>query len=454
MARKALPPGLRSRWPLALVREFRRDILAFLQMMAREYGDISFVQFGRRKVYLLNHPELVREVLVTQNKHFVKSRGLEFAKKLIGNGLLTSEGEFHLRQRRMMQPLFHRQRIAVYADIMSRYAWNYQERWHPGKEIDMAAEMMRLTLAIAGKTLFNTDVETDADEIGEALTTAMELFPLFTLPFYNLLDKLPLPSVRRFRKARRRLEATIYRMIAERRASGRDEGDVLSMLLQARDTETDGSRMTDRQVRDEAMTLLLAGHETTAIALTWTWYLLSEHPEVEARLVEEVRHVLGDRPATAVDVPRLPYTRLVLMESMRLFPPAYVLGRKPVVEVELGGYRVPRGAAVLMSPYLIQRDPRFYSEPERFIPDRWEGERMAALPKFAYFPFGGGPRICIGERFAWMEGILVLATIARRWRFRHVPGHPVALRPLITLRPRYGMRMIAELRHGQAARAA
>jgi cytochrome P450 len=305
--------------------------------------------------------------------------------------------------------------------------------------------MNRLTLAIAGKTLYGADVAAEADEIGGALTTALEAFKRLTNPLGPLLDRLPLPTTLRVRRASERLDATIYRMIDVRRRSGEDRGDLLSMLLAARDDEGDGGGMTDRQLRDEALTLFLAGHETTANALAWTWHLLAHHPDAEARLHAELDAVLAGRLPAADDLPRLPYTRAVLAESMRLYPPAWTIGREPLEEFEAGGYRIRAGSVVLVSPWITHRDPRWWTEPGRFDPERWTPEREAEQPRFAYFPFGGGPRKCIGEGFAWTEGILVLATLAQRWRLRHAPGTQVGRQPLITLRPT-GLEMVAEPR--------
>ena len=439
---RADPPGPRRRVPALNAIRLGRDPLGFLVDLARRYGDIARVPLGAETLYLFNHPDLVRDVLVTNHRNFHKGRGLERAKMLLGSGLLTSEGEFHLRQRRLAQPAFHRQRVAAYGATMAAYAAARRDRWCAGAVIDAHREMMALTLAIVGKTLFDANVEHEAAEIGEALATTFESFQFgFFLPFGELLERLPLPATRRFRKARARLDATIYRLIEERRRSATDRGDLLSMLLLAQDTEGDGGGMTDLQLRDEAMTLFLAGHETTANALTWTWYLLSQHPEVEARLHAEVDAALGGRLPTADDLPALPYTRMILAESMRLYPPAWILGRRALAPFEAGGYQIPARSIVLMSQFVMHRDARWFPDPERFDPERFSPERQAERPKFAYFPFGGGPRVCIGEQFAWMEGILALATIAQRWRLSLVSGHPVALQPIITLRPKFGMRM-------------
>ena len=437
-----VPPGPRRRVPALNALRMGRDPLAFLTDLAQRYGDIARVPLGAETLYLFNHPDLIREVLVTQHRNFHKGRGLERARMLLGTGLLTSEDEFHLRQRRLAQPAFHRQRVAAYGATMAAYAAVRRDRWRAGAVIDAHREMMALTLAIVGKTLFDADVEHEAAEIGEALATTFEAFQFgFFLPFGELLERLPLPATLRFKKARARLDTTIYRLIEERRRSGADHGDLLSMLLLAQDTEGDGGGMTDLQLRDEAMTLFLAGHETTANALTWTWYLLSQHPAVEARLHAEIDAALGGRLPTADDLTALPYTRMVLAESMRLYPPAWILGRRAVAPFEAGGYEIPARSIVLMSQFVTHRDARWFPDPERFDPERFTPDRQAQRPKFAYFPFGGGPRVCIGEQFAWMEGVLLLVTIAQRWRLSLVPGHPVALQPIITLRPKLGMRM-------------
>jgi cytochrome P450 len=299
--------------------------------------------------------------------------------------------------------------------------------------------MMRLTLWIVGKTLFDANVLAEADDVGGALTMVMRDSHARRRALVHVPATWPTPHNQRLRAARAQLDATVYRIIAERRQSGEDRGDLLSVLLRTRDQDV-GGFMTDQQVRDEAMTLFLAGHETTANALTWTWYLLAQHPDVEARLHAEV-DALGHGLPTAADLPRLAYTRMVLAESMRLYPPAWGMGRRALADVQIGGYTIPAGSLVLVSPYVTQRDARFFPDPGRFDPERWTTEAQAARPRFAYFPFGGGARQCIGEQFAWTEGILALATISRRWRLRLVPGHPVALHPLITLRPRHGMRM-------------
>ena len=439
------PPVFPQRFPGQALLLFRRDPIAYLRRATSECGDIVRLPLSRHPVYLVNDPDMIRDVLVTHQKQFKKGRGLEQIKRLLGEGLLTSEGEFHLRQRRLMQPAFHRQRVAAYAEAMTRYAAQTRERWRDGETLDVHAEMMRLTLAIVGKTLFGAEVEAEAAEIDGALGEVIGLFHLLQLPFSDLLERLPLPAVRRFRSARARLDATIYRLIARHRATGEDRGDLLSMLLAARDEE-DGGRMSDEQVRDEALTLFLAGHETTANAMTWTWYLLSQHPEVEARFHAELDDALAGRMPTEADLPRLPYTRRVFSESLRLYPPAWIIGRRLLTGYAMGGYTLAARSIVLPCQAVTHRDPRFWPDADRFDPDRWTPEAEASRPKFAFYPFGGGPRVCIGEQFAWMEGILLLAAIGQSWRLRLAPDQRVATQPIVTLRPRYGMRMRLESR--------
>jgi len=437
------PPGPKiSRWA-SLTYRFSADPLNFLTTLARTYGDLASYRMGGELIFFANHPQYIRDVLVTHNRNFTKSRGLERSKRLLGNGLLTSEGAFHLRQWRLMQPAFHRERIASYGRTMVAYADQMRRAWSNGAVLDVSQEMMRLTLSIAGKTLFDVDVESQAAEVGRALTDVMASFWLTMMPFADLLERLPVGRPRRARLARQRLDAIIYNLIADRRSNARDRGDLLSMLLLAQDDD-DGSTMTDQQVRDEAMTVLLAGHETTANALTWTWYLLSRSPDAEAKMHAEVDRVLRGHLPTVADIPSLPFVEHVVTEAMRLYPPAWVIGRRTIEPYPMGGYLAPARTIVLMSPWVMHRDARFFPEPERFNPERWTREFKAALPKFAYFPFGGGPRQCIGESFAWMELVLVVAAIAQHWTLRLVPGHPVVPQPLLTLRTKYGMRMTPE----------
>ncbi len=447
------PPGPTNPPIIGNLRPFRSNPLKFLCSAAAKYGDVVYFKVVTQELYLVSHPDLVRDILVTNQNNFVKSRALQRAKILLGEGLLTSEGQHHLRQRRLVQPAFHRERLAGYAAAMSEYAMRRRERWHPGEVMDVSVEMAQLTLGVVAKTLFSADIEAEAPEIGATLTTILQLFRVLLTPFWEYLDKLPLPSKRRFDKARARLDATIYGLIRERRASGVDAGDLLSMLLMAQDEDAGG--MSDEQVRDEAMTLFLAGHETGANALTWTWYLLSQHPEVEQRLHQEVDTVLGGRAPRFTDVPQLRYTEMVLAEALRMYPPAWAIGRKAKADFKLGDFEIPAGSILIVSPYVVQRDARWFPEPDKFDPDRWAEEARNARPKFSYFPFGGGARVCIGERFAWMEGVILLAAIAQKWRFRLAPGEKAEPLPLVTLRVNNGLRMILELRskvHAQQER--
>ena len=439
------PPGPKNLPIIGNLYTFRSNPLQFLKNAARQYGDVVYFRVAAQHMYLVNHPDYVREILVNNQGNFLKSRALQRSKVLLGEGLLTSEGQLHLRQRRLVQPGFHRERLSGYASAMSGQAVRVRERWQAGNTMDVSVEMAQLTLSVVAKTLFSADVESEASEIGEAMTAALQMFQLLVMPFSEYLVKLPLPSVRRFEKARELLNSTIYGLIRERRSSGVDTGDLLSMLLFAQDEEKGGG-MTDTQVRDEALTLFLAGHETTANALSWTWYLLSQHPEVERRLHDEIDTVLEGREPELADVPQLRYTEMVFSEALRLYPPAWGIGRMVKAPFEIGGVEIPAKAICILSPYLIHRDARWFPEPEKFDPERWTPEAREARPKFAYFPFGGGARVCIGERFAWMEGVIVMAAIAQKWRLRLEPGQNVEPLPLITLRVKNGLRMTAEAR--------
>ncbi len=430
------PPGPRTLVPGRYLRAVQRAPIPFFARLAREYGDASMFSIGPQKIVFFNHPDLVRELLVTQNRFFHKSRVLQRSKIVFGEGLLTSEDPLHLRQRRLVQPAFHRDRIARYAEVMVERAARTRDRWREGQELDIHQEMMRLTLEVVAKTLFDADVESEAGEIGAALTRLIDLFPHLMNPLAPLLQKLPIPSTIRFRRAVERLDRTIYNIIGERRASGEDRGDLLSMLLLAQDVEGDGGGMTDQQVRDEAMTLFLAGHETTANALAWTFYLLAQHPDV----AETLRAHVASQPIAAADYPRLDFAEMVLAESMRHFPPAWAVSRLALEDVVIGDWLVPRGAVAVVCEAVMHRDPRFWPDSDRFDPTRFTPEAKATRPKFAYFPFGAGPRICIGESFAWMEGVLMLATLAQRWRMELL-SRDVEPQASITLRPKGGIRV-------------
>lgn len=435
-----IPAGPRSLFPGRFLRVMQRDPIPFFNGLARQYGDAVSFRIGPQVLVFLNHPDLVRELLVTQHRSFHKSLVMQRTKVILGEGLLTSEDEFHKRQRRLAQPAFHRERIARYAAVMVERAAAMREAWRDGTIVDIHQEMMHLTLSVVAKTLFDAEVEGEADEIGGALTNLIDLFPLLMNPFSPTLLKLPLPSTIRFRGAVKRLDRTIYGIIDERRASGEDRGDLLSMLLMAQDEEGDGGGMTDVQLRDEALTLFLAGHETTANALAWTFYLLAQHPDVLRELQRVLTSILGDRLPAAEDYPRLQYVEMVLAESMRLFPPAWAVSRYALEDVCLGGWEVPKGAVAIVSQSVLHRDSRFWSDPDRFDPTRFTPEAKAARPKYAYFPFGAGPRMCIGEGFAWMEGVLILATLLQKWTME-LRSRNVQPQASITLRPRGGISM-------------
>jgi cytochrome P450 len=439
-AQSELPPSAKADWIGGHFRSFRREPTEFLTRLSK-LCDITYFRMGPQPSYFLNHPHLVRDLLVTNNEKFIKGRALQRAKSLLGEGLLTSESAFHLRQRRMIQPAFHRARIAEYAKTMVEYGDRISGEWMDGEVRDIDREMMYLTLQIVGKTLFGAEIGDEADEVGKSMTTLVSMFDFLLIPFSEWLEKLPLPHVRRLHGARDTLNSIIYSIINERRKTGEDKGDLLSMLLLAQD-EDDGGTMDDEQVRDEALTLFLAGHETTSNALTWTWYLLSQNPEAESRFHEEIDRLPSDRPLVFDDLAELRYTESVLAESMRLFPPAWAIGRLAKEEHSFNGYVVPPKALVLVSPFVMHHDPRFWDDPASFRPERWlEQSVKEATQRYVYFPFGGGIRRCIGESFAWTEGILLLATIARHWKFRLVPEQKIGLRPVITLRPKFGMKM-------------
>jgi cytochrome P450 len=417
--------------------DYAKDPLGFMTR-SLEWGDIVRLRFGPRAVAFINHPDLIEQVLVTQNKSFSKHEGIRRGRLLLGDGLLLSEGDFWRRQRRLAQPAFHRDRLATYSQVMVEQTDRMLATWRDGERRDVHAEMMHLTLSVVAKTLFNHDVTGETDTVGKALTVALHEWNR-SMSRPDMLNKLPIPPVRRYRQATAELDAIVYRIIAERRASGDDPGDLLSMLLSARDD--DGSGMTDKQLRDEVMTLFLAGHETTANMLAWTWYLLTQNPAVAAKLRAELDEVLGGRLPTLEDLPRLPYTEMVITESMRLYPPAPGVGREALEDVEVGGYLIPKGMSLFAMSWVMHRDPRNFEEPLVFRPERWADGLAKRLPAFAYFPFGGGPRLCIGKSFALMEGALMLAAIAQRFAMRLAPGARVEPATAITLRPKYGMPM-------------
>jgi cytochrome P450 len=423
---------------------FRNRRLAWQMRLMNEFGDICRTSIGPFPAMVISSAELAQSVLVENAAHFVKSRGLQVTRPLLGNGLLTSEHEFHRRQRKLISPGLQHRRVGTYAGVMASFAEAAQAKWKDGETIDASAAMMKLTLAIAGKTMFDADLEAEASEIGQALTIANRAVSEQITSILPAPLSWPLPRNWPVKRAIRRLERTVYQMIADRRASGRDPGDILSMLLAAEE-EGSGSKMTDVEVRDETMTLFLAGHETTANALAWTLYLLSRHADIHARLRAEVDGALSGRTPAFEDVPRLPYTLRVLKESMRLYPPAYILGRQATSDVDIGRYRVPKKMTVFINVYGIHRRAKYFDEPERFDPDRFLPAKEAQM-RSTYIPFGGGPRVCIGNQFALLEGQLVLAALVQRVVFEAADDRVVEPEPLITLRPRHGIRLVVRRR--------
>lgn len=447
--RERRPPGPKGTPIMGVMREFNRDSLGFIERAQREHGDIVWMRFLYVPALFLYHPNQIEYVLATNPKNFIKSMSLRsnFFQRLVGNGLLTSQGEEWKRQRRLTSPAFHRERIAGYADTMVDYSRRLTASWREGETRDMHREMMRLTLEIVVRCLFSADVSNDVDEVGATLGELVKPFASQATLKWILNNRLPTPYHIHFHRLAKKIDDVVYRIIAERHASGTDTGDLFSTLLAARDE--DGSQMTDRQLRDEVMTLFLAGHETTALTLAWSWYLLGMNPDIEQQFHAELDEVLGDRNPTFADLPRLKYTEKIAKESMRLYPPAYGLGREAINDCEIGGYRVPRGTQVFMFQWVTQRDPRFYDRPDEFMPERWTDQFAEQMPKYAYFPFGGGPRACVGASFAMMEIILVLATIGQKFRLQLESDEPLEIYPAMSLRPKDGVKIIVRSRQKQ-----
>jgi cytochrome P450 len=450
-------PGLRFPLPVYLFRPWVKlgHPIRLFEYLLKTYGNIAHYRFMGTPIVFLNDPRYIQQVLVTDATSFVKERTVRRMKVLLGEGLITSEDPVHIRQRRIAAPAFHRQRIAAYGERIVSIAQSHRDQWQPGQSLDISAASMALSLEIVARTLFDTDVTPDIRAINDEVNTIMHLYNfIVAFPSIESFLHLPIPGIVKFRKSKARLDAVVNRLIAEhRKASARgepDKGDLLSMLLSSTYEPTDAEaaagkqpeRMSDDQVRDEVLTIFLAGYETVANALTWTWYLLSQNPEVEAKLHAELDTVLGtgsgnqQRLPTLADYPSLRYTEQVFAESMRLYPPAWAMGRMSTREVHLGPYTIPAGAHVFFSQYIMSRTPEFFPDPLRFDPDRFTPEARAARPKFTYFPFGGGSRQCIGESFAWMEGVFSIATIAQRWRMTYLGATPPVPQAKITLRPR------------------
>jgi cytochrome P450 len=433
------PPGPRGELFFGNLRPFAADILGYLTFCVREFGDTVSLRLPGHDVLVLNRPEDIEAVLLTQRTNFIKhSFFWRHVTAIFGNGLLTSEGEFWLKQRRLAAPAFHPDRIAAYGDVMTAYADRQAASWTDGESRDVHKDMMRVTMEIVSKTLFDVEVEEDVDAIGRSFDLVIrEIAKRFRRPI-KIADWIPVPGNLRYRRGVGLLDRLVKRVLAERRARPGDRGDLLSMLMAARDD--DGKPMSDRQLRDELITLFLAGHETTAIALSWTLFLLARNPSAEERLSREIGETLGGGLPRAADLPRLRYAEAVVRESLRLFPPAYVIGREAVADCVIGGYDVSAGTTIYFAPWVLHRDPRHFPDPETFRPERWLDGSTAGLPKYAYIPFGGGPRVCIGERFAMMEGVLVLVAVLRRFRLEMNGPDPTPF-PSITLRPEGGPMM-------------
>ena len=441
------PPGPKDLLPYTIARRFLRDPLNTLIVLSETYGDISHFKFGKQNVYFMNNPNYIEEVLVTNYKNFIKSRGLQVSKRLLGTGLLTSEGIYHDKQRHLIQPTFSPKKIRSYADLMIKKTLNSCEKWNEGSILNIHKEMTQLTLEIICKTVLSYDIKPEDDEVGDSLLACMEYFNRLLMPFGELIEKIPiLPINKGFQKAKGNLDSIVFRIIDEHRVKMKQnkqkDNDLLFSLLQAQDDGSGIGKMTDQQLRDEVMTIFLAGHETTANALTWTFYLLSEHPITDARLQEEIHSIFSNkRDISFDDISKLEYTAKVLTESMRLYPPAWALGRQAINDCKIGKYIIPSGSIILMSQYVMHRNQHYFPEPNTFCPDRWTDEFKKTLPRFCYFPFGGGIRGCVGEPFAWMEAVIVTAVINRLWKMNSTSSNKVALKPLITLRPKYGMHL-------------
>lgn len=427
------------------LRAFQADIVGFLSRVARNHGDFAQFDFGPFRMYLINHPELIRQVLVEDAPKYYKTRLTKaLLKPSLGDGLLISDGERWRRQRKLIQPAFHAGRIAAYAATMTECAERAVAEWRPGEARRTDHDMMELTLDIVIKTLFGEQLTPqERDDVGRSVDIGQKHVGESFKTIFRMPDWAPTRANRENRWALDAINTIIARFIARFRETGQDRGDLLSMMLASTD---DGGGMSDAQARDEAFTLIVAGHETTANTLTWTWYLLSQHAEAETALHAELDRVLDGRTPTVADLPALPYTDAVIKETLRLYPAAYVTSREPQEDVRVGAFEVPRGRTILISPYVTHHDARWFDEPDAFRPERWLGDLEKRLPRFAYYPFGGGPRVCIGNAFALMEARLLLAALARRWRLTVAPGHRVELDPLVTLRPKHGMRMVAQPR--------
>lgn len=447
-----LPPGPKGKPIVGVMPEWGSDALGTVTRYAREYGDMVTLPLGPMKFIMVTDPALIEQVLVHQSRKFVKGGLLAYSGRLLGEGLVTSSGEHWLRHRRLIQPAFHGSRIAGYGRVMVEHGLRHAAQWSDGRRCDIAEEMMELTLAIVVKTLFGTELDEDSRRVGEALYVAMDHIVSRFRSVVKLPEWLPTPAHKRADRAFHDLDAIVYRLIDKRQAGEGLGDDLLTALVQARDEQ--GEPLSRTELRDEVMTLLLAGHETTALAMTWALWLLARHPEAEARLHAELAQVLNGRPPEVADLARLPFADGVIKEALRLYPPTWAIPRKSVEPFELGGYQFPAETTVFTPQWVVQRDARFFSDPETFQPERWLDGLAKRLPTFAYFPFGGGPRRCIGASFAEMEAVLLLVTLCQHYSFRPVEEHPIKLEPLITLRPKHGIQMSLHKRIPAAVPAA
>ena len=449
------PPGPKGKFMLGHLKDVIRNSNRFLEKCSREYGDVVMLRIFHIPICLLANPADIEAVLSKNSANFLKARDYRAMKAVLGEGLLTSEGSFWQKQRKLMQPAFRHENIATYAETMVEATSRMLDAWRDGETRDVQAEFMAVTLEIVTKVLFGSVVPGDAATVAHSVTIMMEDFNRQAGLAFLLPESVPVPTFFRLKRAIEKVDAMIYKLVdsrrTERRAARNRNGghashDLLEMLLSAQDEA--GSEMTSEQVRDEVMTLFLAGHETTANALSWTWYLLAEHPEVAKKLAAEVDAVLHGRVPTAADAGRLPYTEMVIKESMRVYPPVWAIGRQAIKPFDAGGYHLPAKTNVVILQWTLHRDPRFWADPEVFDPERWSpsGARYRVLPRFAYFPFGAGPRVCIGAGFAMMEAILLLATVAQRFEMKLAPKQKVRMLPSVTLRPRHGIKMILRRR--------
>jgi len=437
---RRLPPGPKGLPFLGSLYDYFKDTLGFLTETARGYGDIVFFKLGPRNVYLISDPELIKQVLITDSKNFTKSRALNRARIVAGEGLLTNEGEQHLANRRVIQPLFHKKAIPNYVNAVISHTDTMCSQWEDGNVIDINKEMMHLTQNIVIDALFDSAVDRNSALLVDSLTTIMNSFPRMLFPYSEYLDNLPLPHNIRFRKALKNLDEIVYSIIDEKKSSRSESYDLVSLLLEAKDEEGK-SFFTDKQIRDEVITFFIAGQETTANALSWTWYLIANNTKVEERMKAELSEVLNDRRPDYEDIERLVFLNNVVKESLRIYPPAWAVVRKSIDHYDIAGYKIPPGSDIYMSQFVVQRDERFFKDPMNFNPDRWSGLNSRNLPRFAYFPFGGGTRRCIGEPFALMEAVLILAVICRLWRMSPFDSSEIRPKPLITIRPEKGIKM-------------